>query len=266
MAPYLRARFGSEQKLAALKSSESAVDGRNAAGGREPSRFATGCLVRRLQAIPERLALPTRCRRGPSAVRPALDREPSRFATGCLVRRQQPIPDRLALPTRCGRGTVRGPAGVGPRTVPVRSRFSGPKTAGYSRPPRPAHALRTGDRPRSGRRWTANRPGSQRVVLVRRQQAIPDRLALPRAADGEPSAVRSPAKGRPGFQGRFCRARVLRDKSRVPFPFVFRRKKSLPKMGRDADSRDSSGTKETAGTATRSEQSKTTGQLTCRGN
>src|SRR5438105_1425495 len=41
-------------------------------------------------------------------------------------------------------GTVRGPPGVGPRTVPVRSGFSGPKTLSFSRTPRPAHVLRTG--------------------------------------------------------------------------------------------------------------------------
>jgi len=44
MVSYLRARLGSEQKLAALKSSESALDGRNAAADREPSRFAAGRL------------------------------------------------------------------------------------------------------------------------------------------------------------------------------------------------------------------------------
>src|SRR5438552_17868421 len=36
----------------------------------EPSRFAAGCLARTLRAFPERLALPTRCGRGPSGDRP----------------------------------------------------------------------------------------------------------------------------------------------------------------------------------------------------
>jgi len=36
--------------------------------------------------------------------RVALDREPSRFAAGCLARSHRPFPERLGLPTRCGRG------------------------------------------------------------------------------------------------------------------------------------------------------------------
>src|ERR1051325_9926154 len=41
-------------------------------------------------------------------------------------------------------GTVRGPAWLGPRTVPVRSGLSGLKTSPFSKAPRPAHRLRTG--------------------------------------------------------------------------------------------------------------------------
>ena len=39
-----------------------------------------------------------------SGRRIALDREPSRFAAPCLARTHRPFPERLGLPTRCGRG------------------------------------------------------------------------------------------------------------------------------------------------------------------
>jgi hypothetical protein len=71
---------------------------------REPSRFAAHDSLPKLRTCRNRLPLPTRCGRGPSAVRVASDREPSRFAAGCLARRHCPFPNHLGLPTRCGRG------------------------------------------------------------------------------------------------------------------------------------------------------------------
>jgi len=50
--------------------------GRRAAMDREPSRFAAACLVRKDHPTPVRLFLPTRCGRGPSALRP--ETSPSR--------------------------------------------------------------------------------------------------------------------------------------------------------------------------------------------
>src|SRR6266511_2272166 len=62
-------------------------------------------------------------------------------------------------------GTVHGPLCVGPRTVPVRSRLSGPKTSGFSRTLRPAHALRTG---------TVRGPSeAQDAVVIAKSRAAP---------------------------------------------------------------------------------------------
>ena len=100
-----------------LSPCRAAADGdrpRSASGSdREPSRFAARCLARRRGAYPERFGLPTRCGRGPSAVRPVSDRERSvvPLSHGPVV------PFRLS-PSKSAPGTVKYPLRCNPQRRP----------------------------------------------------------------------------------------------------------------------------------------------------
>src|SRR5438105_15755957 len=76
---------------------------------REPSRFAAGSQAAKRRRYSERLGLPARCGRGPSAVQLA-DRELSQFAAAPPASKLQPNPEPVCLLTRCGRGPSAVPA------------------------------------------------------------------------------------------------------------------------------------------------------------
>jgi len=71
------------------------------------------------------------------------------------------------------------------RTVPIRSGLSGPKTAAFSKSASSCPRAADGDRPRSGLRRTANRPGSQRLSCPKTAAFSKSASSCPRAADGD---------------------------------------------------------------------------------
>jgi imidazolonepropionase-like amidohydrolase len=70
-------------------------------------------------------------------------REPSRSAADRPSPKTSEVIQVLRHSHALRKGILRAPACFGPRTVPVRSGLSGPKTTALSRAPWPAHALRT---------------------------------------------------------------------------------------------------------------------------